>query len=153
MNTWIKISFSCLFYWALFYTQWAERNNSLIRQKKKSHKLRKVSQAGAGKYKPVQNTIHFSYFFCLIYLGESKVLQYFGNEKPYWTVLGAFVVVMSVMNRSGVWDAEFAWYSQKVTLFYGLVHGIKIHGFRLTWLWLIIMFGLLWFDFMSYQPL
>ena len=55
---------------------------------------------------------------------------------------GVFVEVLKVMNYSWLWDAKIAWHSPRTTRrigFYSLVHGLRvIHGFKLTWHYLIV---------------
>ena len=54
----------------------------------------------------------------------------------------AFAQVRKVMNDTGLWDAKLTWYSPRVTCWifiYSLEHGFRgIHGFRPTWLFLIM---------------
>ena len=67
------------------------------------------------------------YIYIYIYKGESKVLQYFSNIKHNLTVLH-----VTVINDSGLWDVELAWYSLSTTCWICL-NGLKA-GLRPTWL-------------------
>ena len=76
-----------------------------------------------------------------IYLGESKVLLYFRNVRYNSAALTAFIKVMKEMNYTGQWDADLVWYSPSATFricLNGLKLHFRIHGFRATWLCLII---------------
>ena len=67
------------------------------------------------------------------YLGESKVLQYFGST--WGTTQNAFNEVMMMTNHTGPWDNELTWYSPIPTRWicpYGLEHGFEIHGLKPT---------------------
>ena len=48
-------------------------------------------------------------------LGESKVLQYFGNTRHNSITQDTFVKIMKVTNHSGLSDAELTLYSPSVT--------------------------------------
>ena len=76
-----------------------------------------------------------------LYIGESKVLQYFGNMWHSSAVLDAFGKVMKVMNHTRLWNALLIWYSLSAThkiCLYGLEYSLVIHSFRPTWPSLII---------------
>ena len=65
--------------------------------------------------------------------GESKVLQYFGNMWHNLALQDVFTEDMKMMNHTGLWDAEFVWYSLRATCqicHYGLEHSQGIHSFR-----------------------
>ena len=66
------------------------------------------------------------------YLGESKVLLYFGSMRHNSVAPDGFAKIVKVMNLTGLWDAELAWYSPSATHqihLYGLEHNLKIHSF------------------------
>ena len=49
---------------------------------------------------------------------------------------------MKAMNHTGLWDAKLTWYSPSATFqicLDGLERGLKIHGFRSTLSYLIVM--------------
>ena len=74
-------------------------------------------------------------------LGESKVLQYFGNVKYSLATPDDLAAIMKVMNHIGLCNAELAWYSPIAThqiFCYGLEHGFGILGFRSTWPCLVV---------------
>ena len=58
-----------------------------------------------------------------IYKGESKVLQYFVDMRHNLAALYAFNEVVKVMNHTGLWDTELAWYFLS-----------RVHVFWPTWL-------------------
>ena len=75
------------------------------------------------------------------YLGESKVLQYFGNVSHNSAALDAFVDVVNETKYTGLWDAKFTWYSPSDTpriCFYGLEHELGFYDFKATRSYLII---------------
>ena len=50
--------------------------------------------------------------------------------------LDAFARIVKVMNQTGLWDVEFAWYSPSAThwiCLYGMKYGPGVHTFRPTW--------------------
>ena len=75
----------------------------------------------------------------IIYQGESKVLQYFGNVRHNSIALDVLAEGVKVTSHTGLWDAELAWYSPSATqqiCLYGFEHNLGIHGFRPTWTYL-----------------
>ena len=71
----------------------------------------------------------------------SNVLQYFGYLAQNSPALDVFIKVVKVMNHTGLWDTELAWYSLSATrqiCLYGLEQGLGIHGFKLTWSCLVV---------------
>ena len=100
----------------------------------------------------VQNV--FSYFEgCKIfnfsgkwfYQGVSTVLQYFVHVTHNSAASDTSAEIIKVMNHTGFWDAELAWYSPSAThwiCLHGLKHGLGIHVSRSTWPCLIIFLQL-----------
>ena len=69
----------------------------------------------------------------LILFGESKVLQHFDNMMHNLATLDAFVKVVKMTNY------KITSLSATGRIFvYGLAHGLGIHGFRLSWAFLVI---------------
>ena len=76
-----------------------------------------------------------------MYLGESKVLQYFDNVRHNSTALDAFAKFVKVICHTGQWDAKFAWNFPSAThliCLYAFDHGLRSHDFKPTWLGLIV---------------
>ena len=64
----------------------------------------------------------FVYFFILYsigkvfcYFGESEVLQNFSNMRHNLAALDTFAGAVKVMNHTGLWDTNLAWYSLSTT--------------------------------------
>ena len=51
----------------------------------------------------------------MIYEGETKVLQYFGNVKHNFVALERFAKIMKVMNYTGLLNANLVWYYPSAT--------------------------------------
>ena len=76
-----------------------------------------------------------------IYLDESKFVQYSSYMRYNSASPDAFAEIMKVMNYSGQWEFDLAWYPPYAThqiYLSGLKHGIGIYGFRPTWQCLIV---------------
>ena len=70
---------------------------------------------------------------CQNYLGEWKVLQYFGCMRHNLEDSDAFGKIIKVLNHKELWDNKLAWYSSNATFWvdlYGLEHDFGIHGLR-----------------------
>ena len=50
------------------------------------------------------------------HLGDSKVLQYFGNERHNLSAPFVFTDIVKLTNQLGQWDAELAWHSEFASL-------------------------------------
>ena len=72
-----------------------------------------------------------SYLFT--YLGESKVLQYFGNVRQNLAVLDYSSEIVKMANHT-----EFVWYSPCSSCWICL-YGFEIHSYRPTWSCSIVM--------------
>ena len=77
------------------------------------------------------------------YFAESKVLQYFSNAKHNSAALDTFTKILKVINYTGLWNANFTWYSPSAThpiCIYGLEQQLRnLHcpvgwGCRIHWL-------------------
>ena len=77
----------------------------------------------------------------LIHLGQSKVLQYFGNVWHNSVYPDMFVEIMKAMNYNGLKGAKLTRFSPNDTCriwLCGLKHGFGIHHFSATWSCLIV---------------
>ena len=65
----------------------------------------------------------------IYFLGDLKVLQYFGNVRHISTIPDPFVEVMKGTKHIGIQDTKFTWYSPSDTHWichYGLEHGLRL---------------------------
>ena len=67
------------------------------------------------KQKKNQQCLFIYIYIYIYYLDESKDLQYFGNIRYNSVVLDAFAEVIKMINHTGLWDAELAWYPPSAT--------------------------------------
>ena len=79
--------------------------------KPKKTLLKRKDKIYSSRHDPLSNKLSIWFPSKFIYLGESKVWQYFCNMKHNLAALDAFTEIVKVTNHNGLWDAKLAWYS------------------------------------------